>query len=194
MIKVPDIYQIKIELREIKPSVWRRLLVPDDLFLHDLHKVIQTAMGWENTHMHQYEKNGRIFGIGDEDYSNMPNFMDYTSIRLKDILKKRDDSFQYVYDLGDYWIHDVVLEDIHEPENTAIYPVCVDGERNCPPEDCGGPQGYQQMLKVLNHPGHPDREELMEWLDYDWDADEFDIDYVNSLLLEDDFGCLPMID
>ena len=63
MIKVPDIYQIKIDLRDINPSVWRRLLVPDDLFLHDLHKVIQTAMGWENTHMHQYEKNGRIFGI-----------------------------------------------------------------------------------------------------------------------------------
>ena len=126
-------------LREIKPSVWRRLLVPDDLFLHDLHKVIQTAMGWENTHMHQYEKNGRTFGIGDEDYSNMPNFMDYTSIRLKDILKKRDDSFQYVYDLGDYWIHDVVLEDIHEPENTAIYQYVL-MVKEIAHLSCGGPR------------------------------------------------------
>lgn len=194
MIKTPDIYQIKIQLSTVSPTVWRRLMVPNDLFLHDLHKVIQTSMGWENAHLHQFKKNERIFGIADDEPELSDRFMDYTSIRLMDILKKTGDSMQYIYDFGDYWQHEITLEDIQAPDKSSYYPVCLSGERNCPPEDCGGPPGYHQMLKVLNHPGHPDREALMDWLDEDWEPEEFDLEYTNNLLLEDDFGCLPLIE
>lgn len=194
MIKVPDVYQIKVELKGISPSIWRRLLLPDDLFLHDLHKIIQTAMGWENMHLHEFVKNGRTFGPSDDENESSKNFIDYTSVRLKDILKSTGESFQYIYDFGDYWVHDIILEDILSPDNSGYYPVCIDGERNCPPEDCGGAPGYKELLKVINLPGHPDREALLDWLDADWEAEEFDVEYTNGLLLEDDFGCLPLID
>jgi hypothetical protein len=194
MIKAPDIYQIKITLEQVSPAIWRQILVPADLFLHDFHKVIQTAMGWENAHLHQFTKNGRTFGIADDESDLSDKFMDYTSIRLMDILKKESDTMKYIYDFGDYWTHEILLEKILEPNSDLFYPMCKNGERSCPPEDCGGPPGYIETLKILKQAGHPDRDDLLEWLGEDWDSEDFNIDIVNEMLLEDDFGCLPLID
>jgi len=165
-----------------------------DLFLHDFHKVIQTAMGWENSHLHQFEKNGRTFGIADDELEISDKFMDYTFIRLVDILKKEGEKITYTYDFGDAWKHQILLEKITTPEDNIYYPICVDGRRNCPPEDCGGVFGYAELLKVINKPEHPDRENLAEWLGEDFDPEDFNIEIVNELLMEDDFGCLPLIE
>lgn len=194
MIQVPAIYQIKITLDGVTPLVWRRIQVPSDLFLHDFHKVIQTTMGWENAHLHQFTKNGRTFGIADDELEMSDKFMDYTSIRLMDILKKTGEEIQYIYDFGDNWKHKILLEEILEAANDQYYPICIEGKRNCPPEDCGGSMGYAELLKVINKPGHPEREELLEWLGDDYDPEDFNLDIVNELLMEDDFGCLPLID
>ncbi|ASB47853.1 plasmid pRiA4b ORF-3 family protein [Alkalitalea saponilacus] len=192
MLQAPKIYQVKITLNGIEPTVWRELRIPSDLFLHDFHKVIQTTMGWENGHLHQFMKNGRIFGFADDEpESRSDKFMDYTSIRVMDILKKDGETIRYLYDFGDYWMHEIILEAILEPDADVYYPICIDGARNCPPEDCGGPPGYQEMMKIFNHPGHPDREMLLEWLDEEWEPEEFDRELVNDLLMDDDFGCLP---
>jgi len=194
MIKKPDIYQIKIKLSAITPAIWRRLMVPNDLFLHDLHKVIQTTMGWENAHLHQFKKNNRVLGFANDEPELSDRFIDYTSIRLMDILKNLGDSMEYIYDFGDYWQHEIILEDIHLPDKEIYYPICIEGKRNCPPEDCGGPSGYHEVIKAFNHPGLPNREDILNWIEEDWNPEEFDLDYTNSLLLEDDFGCLPLIE
>jgi len=192
MIKTPDIYQLKVKLIDTTPSIWRRIQVPDDLFLHDLHKVLQTVMGWENAHLHEFRKNGKILGFS-EDEEVPDHFIDYTSIRLNDLLKKTGDRMIYLYDLGDQWEHDLVLEQILGPDEQRYYPYCLEGQRNCPPEDCGGPDGYQNLLKVYHMPGHPDHDELLDWLDMEWEPEDFDLELTNLLLQENDFGCLPLL-
>src|SRR5690554_720230 len=192
MIKTPDIYQLKVKLIDTTPSIWRRIQVPDDLFLHDLHKVLQTVMGWENAHLHEFRKNGKILGFS-EDEEVPDHFIDYTSIRLNDLLKKTGDRMIYLYDLGDQWEHDLVLEQISGPDEQRYYPYCLEGQRNCPPEDCGGPDGYQNLLKVYHMPGHPDHDELLDWLDMEWGPEDFDLELTNLLLQENDFGCLPLL-
>lgn len=194
MLQPPAIFQIKISLTGVKPAIWRRLQVPSDLFLHDFHKVIQTAMGWENSHLHQFVKKNRIFGIADDEFETSEHFMDYTSIRLIDILNKPNDTIKYIYDFGDTWIHEITLEKIIEPSINDYYPFCIEGERNCPPENSGGPVAYMGMLNILKTPGHPERDEIIEWLDEDWDSETFNIDIVNEMLIEEDFGCLPLVD
>lgn len=194
MLQPPVIFQIKITLIGVTPPIWRRLQVPSDLFLHDFHKVIQTSMGWENSHLHQFVKNGRTFGIADDEFEVSDRFMDYTSIRLIDILNKEKETIRYIYDFGDTWIHEITLEKQLKPSLNDYYPFCVDGERNCPPEDSGGPWAYMEMVRVFNSPTHPDRLEIMEWLDEDWNPESFNVEIVNEMLMEEDFGCLPLID
>jgi hypothetical protein len=194
MKMTPLIYQIKITLEGVQPEIWRRLFIQGDLFMHDFHKIIQTTMGWENIHLHQFLKNDRIFGIADNEPESPELFMDYTSIRVMDLLKAEGDTLRYLYDFGDSWIHKIDLEIIEPYDQDLFYPVCIDGERACPPEDCGGIPGYNDLTLIMAHPGHPRRDEMEEWLGDDYDPEEFDADTVNSYLLEDDFGCLPYLD
>ena len=194
MLQPPAIFQIKITLAGITPPVWRRLQVPSDLFLHDFHKVIQTAMGWENSHLHQFVKNGRTFGIADDEFENTERFMDYTSIRLIDVLNKENDTLRYIYDFGDTWVHEITLEKQLKAVPSEFYPFCTDGARSCPPEDSGGPAAYMEMVKVFNNPDNPERQGILEWLDEDWNPETFNPDIVNEMLMEEDFGCLPLID
>jgi hypothetical protein len=111
-----------------------------------------------------------------------------------DILNKEDETIRYVYDLGDNWTHEITLEKKLKANIDDFYPICTEGEMNCPPEDSGGPWAYMELLKVLKTPGHPDREDILEWLDEDWNPQTFNIDIVNEMLMEEDFGCLPLID
>ncbi len=187
----PKVYKLKITLNNIEPAIWRRLEVPSDLFLHDFHKVIQTTMGWENSHLHHFIKGNKMLGILEFDAESNANFIDYTSVRLVDILVKENDSIQYLYDYGDDWLHEIILEEIGEGDEDDYYPKCIGGERNCPPENCGGVPGYNALLKIINHPGHPDHESMMDWLDEDWEPEYFDVELVNDMLMDDDFGCFP---
>ncbi len=191
MLLQPSIFQVKITLTGITPPIWRRLQVPSDLFLHDFHKVIQTSVGWENSHLHQFVKNSRTFGIADDEFELSDKFMDYTSIRLVDILNKENEVIRYIYDFGDTWVHEIVLEKILEPSKNEFYPFCLAGKRNCPPENSGGPWAYMEMVKIFSNLGHPDREDIMQWIDEEWEPENFNIDIVNEMLMEDDFGCLP---
>ncbi|MDG5798877.1 plasmid pRiA4b ORF-3 family protein [Marinilabiliaceae bacterium ANBcel2] len=194
MIQLPQIYKIKISIEGIEPLIWRETEVPADLFLHDFHKVIQTVMGWDNIHLHLFLKNSKTLGLADDETEQSKNFLDYTSVRLNDILKKSGDSIIYIYDLGDNWRHNIVLNKIIDKPEKIYYPICTDGARNCPPEDCGGAHGYMEMLSILNSPGHPDQQNILEWLEEEWDPEEFNSNIINELLLEDDFGCMPIIE
>lgn len=194
MKKKPLIYKVKIELDDVQPSIWRTLLIQSDLFLHDFHKILQTTMGWENSHLHEFKKNGKRFGIADDSPAENRRFMDYTSIRVVDLLKEEGDTLKYIYDFGDYWVHTITLEQVNPNNDDYYYPVCIDGERSCPPENCGGIPGYIDLVKIIGHIGHPERERIFDWLGDEFDPNFFDLEEVNDFLLEDDFGCLPYLD
>ncbi len=185
------IYQIKISLRGSKPNIWRRLLIPSDLLLSDYHIIIQSSMGWTNSHLHQFIKGTTFYRGWDEDDDFWDEFdnVDYKKIKISALLKKEKDKIIYEYDFGDGWEHDIVLEKILAEDGKTKYPVCLKGKMNCPPEDCGGIWGYQNMLQILQQPKHEEYDSYLEWLGGGFDPEEFDIEYVNELLGEEYFGC-----
>jgi len=187
------IYQIQIALRGFKPKIWRRILIPSDLLLSDFHKIIQTTMGWTNSHLHQFIKNRTFYSVKypDDDTWDIDN-VDYKKekTRISDLLRTEKDKIIYEYDFGDGWEHDIILEKILPVDNDIKYPICVAGKMNCPPEDCGGVWGYFQMLEVLKQPAHEEYENIIEWLGGEFDPQYFDKDEINELLRRKDYGCI----
>jgi hypothetical protein len=186
------IFQLKVALKDSDPLIWRRTLVPSDLTLEKLHKVLQTAMGWTNSHLHQFIKEDMYYSIrmaDDMDWDDAMN-VDYRKPQLKvsDLLKEEGDAMVYEYDFGDGWEHDVVLERVLEEQMEKAYPVCVAGRMHCPPEDCGGIGGYAQLLSIIRDPKHPEREDYLEWLGGEFDPESFDRDTVNVRLGKRNYG------
>ncbi|GMT46199.1 MAG: plasmid pRiA4b ORF-3 family protein [bacterium] len=185
------IYQIQIALKGSRPKIWRRILVPSDLLLSDFHKVIQTTMGWTNSHLHQFIKNRTFYARRmPDDYTwEELNNVDYKEIKISDLLKKEKEKIVYEYDFGDSWEHEIILEKILPIDEEKKYPVCLTGKNNCPPEDCGGVWGYSDLLEIVKQPDHEEYEEYSEWLGEDFDPKYFDKDKINKMLRTTDFGC-----
>jgi hypothetical protein len=172
-------YTLRIELEEIRPVIWRQVVVPGNLSLARLHLVIQDAMGWENCHLHVFEVGERAFGpVGDEAFGS--DVEDEKRVTLEKLLAAKD-RFRYVYDMGDDWGHAIVVEKVTEAEET-IAPRCVAGARACPPEDCGGVWGYQDLLEALVRPRTERQRELREWVGDEWTPEAFDVRAADRLV------------
>ncbi|MFW5707285.1 MAG: plasmid pRiA4b ORF-3 family protein [Bacteroidota bacterium] len=184
------LYQIKIQLEEITPSIWRRVVIPSDMLLSDFHKVIQTVMGWENSHLHQFIKDETFYlpRMKDDWTWNEMNNVDYKRWKVSGLLKKENDAIVYEYDFGDSWRHSILLEEITDNPRGRKTPLCLDGERNCPPEDCGGVWGYEHLLKVIKDPSNEEYDDMMSWIDEEFDPEKFSVTDVNLRLKRKDFG------
>ncbi|MFW5754049.1 MAG: plasmid pRiA4b ORF-3 family protein [Marinilabiliaceae bacterium] len=187
---LPKIYQITVTLQGIRPPIWRRLLIPADLFLHDFHKVLQTTMGWDNQHIHLFLKGNKMFGSEETGWGSGPHFQDYTAIRVNDLLRQPGDKMIYQYDMGDDWRHAVELEKEVNPDPDAYYPVCIDGARECPPEDCGGVEGYKEMIEAVKNPASPHHRFFKALFPEGMDPEYFDKEVINDFLMEEEYGCL----
>ncbi|HUR73605.1 MAG TPA: plasmid pRiA4b ORF-3 family protein [Sporichthya sp.] len=159
MAPSPAIYQLKITLLGVTPQVWRRVLVPADVTLDVVHAVIQTAMGWTDKHLHEFAVGDDLYGPADEEDDET---VDESTVRLFTVAGEGD-QLRYVYDFGDDWRHDVIVEKVLAPEPGAQYPWCLTGRQACPPEDVGGPSGYADLLAVLADSTHPEHAEAREW-------------------------------
>ena len=191
-LKSNDVYQLKISLNHIKPSIWRRFIVDADIKLPDLHGIIQTVMGWYNTHLHQFRINNQFYSLPDEDA--ITEHADYRKIRLNSVITNEKQKFYYDYDFGDDWEHTIILEKIIPKDKNMKYPICVDGKRNSPPEDCGGVGGYEDLIEIIKHPGTEELDDMINWLGGEYDPEEFNIDSVNEMLKEKDFGCIDLFE
>lgn len=164
-IKTDFFFQFKITLLNINPAIWRRIKVPD-CTLADLHEYIQTAFGWDNYHLHQFQIDGVWYSqpAPDGDDFGM-DFEDETDVLLSKLLPKssRKARWVYEYDFGDGWRHEVLFEGFPPIDPKAKYPVCNEGERACPPEDCGGPPGFANYLAAITDPDHEQHEEMLGW-------------------------------
>lgn len=180
-VSSPAIYQLKIFLDEITPRIWRRVLVPSDVTLLKLHDVLQAVMGWKDSHLHQYACQGQRY----TDYLSEArdhNSKDERKTRLDHVLLLPGQMLQYEYDFGDGWIHHVELEEITQnTDGKGFRPICLEGERNCPPEDCGGPGGYEEVLKAVTNPNDPEYEELAYWAG-DYEPEKFDLKKISRHL------------
>lgn len=174
------IYQLKATLRGIRPPIWRRVQVPGEMTLAQLHSILQIVMGWDDYHAWEFRIGGRSFGIPDPDYGM--ECQDALETRLDEVVRESKARFRYIYDFGDDWVHDVLVEKILAPEPGVDYPICTGGKRAAPPEDCGGVYGYYEKLEIIENPYHPEYEETVEWLGESYDPEEFDLDLVNKRL------------
>ncbi|MDD4447280.1 MAG: plasmid pRiA4b ORF-3 family protein [Methanothrix sp.] len=176
------VYQIKVTLDGIKPSIWRRIQVRGDITLFKLHKILQVVMGWQDYHLHQFLINGESYSVISIEADMLgDDFKDEKRFKLSRVIPGEKFKFTYEYDFGDGWGHTILVEKIFRPEKELKAPVCLDGKRSAPPEDCGGKGGYRDVLKALKNPSHPDSVELREWLG-EYDPEYFDAEIVNGRL------------
>jgi len=177
---IKNVYQIKITLRDSKPPIWRRLLVPDSISLYKLHQIIQIAMGWTDSHLHQFIIDGEYYGIpSPEDWGPV---IDERRSHLNKIAPFEGDKFIYEYDFGDSWEHVVLVEKILPPEPDIKYPVCIKGKRACPPEDVGGIWGYEEFIEAMSDPSHNEHDSYLEWWGAEFDPEAFNIEEINVAL------------
>lgn len=178
---VDEICTLRIELCDSDPPIWRALEVPTSITLKMLHDVVQAAMGWFDQHLWEFRVGKRRFGLPmDEDWGTGPR-VDAAKVRLREVLTPRRTVMTYVYDFGDDWEHRLILTNIRQGEPGVGYPRYVAGERNAPPEDCGGIPGFYANLDIAADPGHPDHDEIREWLD-GYDPDKVDERQIRSAL------------
>ncbi len=182
------IYQIKVQLNNIRPAIWRRFQVQDNITLYNLHQILQIVMGWEDYHLHEFEIQEQRYSAPMDEADGFSFFEDDTAVderkvKLSQVVRKEKAEFIYTYDFGDDWRHKLLVEKIMPAQKEQQYPVCVKGKRACPPEDCGGPWGYSDLLEAVDHPDDPNSEELLEWIG-EFDSEEFDLDEINSCLIE----------
>jgi hypothetical protein len=175
-----QIYQLKITLKDSKPPIWRRVEVSDTVTLAQLHQIIQAAMGWYDSHLHQFTLGRVHYGVPDPD--DFEEVRDERRVRLNQILTGPKQNLMYEYDFGDGWEHVVLLEKVLSPDHGVVSPRCTAGKRACPPEDCGGVWGYESFLDAIRDPAHPDHEEMLEWVGGEFDPELFDLAEVNKAL------------
>ena len=174
---IDEIATVRIELVDSDPSIWREVEVPTSVTLKVLHDVVQTVMGWFDYHLWEFTIGTQRYGLpADEDdgWGHEPS-ADATKVRLRDVLKPRKTVIEYLYDFGDGWEHRLTVTNIRAGEPATSYPRYIGGERNAPPEDCGGIPGFYHMLDALADPNHPDHADVNEWLD------EYDPDIIDEL-------------
>jgi hypothetical protein len=189
MIRLADagggtpLYQLKITLCPSKPPIWRRVVVRADMTLDRLHRVIQIAMGWMESHMHQFQLGGVAYGIPDDEFDGVGSeTLDDAQYTVADLAPVAKQKFSYEYDFGDGWEHVVLVEKVLRPDPAFKHPICLAGANACPPEDCGGISGYYDLLEALADPNHEQHAELKKWVGGGWDAGRFNLEETNAHL------------
>ena len=200
------IHEVRITLDGSKPPIWRRVAVRSDITLGQLHVVIQIVMGWGDEHLHKFvlrtkkpkaaprgvlgevffdRMGGRRMFVPKTTPYGDPLDMDgedEDAVTLAEVCPKVKSKLIYEYDFGDSWQHVIEVRKIVEPEPGVEYPHCLAGKKACPPEDCGGVWGYDDLLEAIADPGHERHEEMADWLGDEFDPDAFDLEEVNARL------------
>lgn len=179
----PAIYQFKVTLRGVRPPIWRRFLIDNQVTFEDLHIIIQVVMGWENYHLYNFDTKDARVEILDDSFEFFPSskeVYDAEETQIGELITEEKQKCLYTYDFGDDWEHELVLEKVLPIDEEILVPTCLKGKRACPPEDCGGVYMYNEIQTALKGEGELD-EEMKEWLG-EFDPEEFDLELINSIL------------
>ena len=175
----PTAHVLRVSLRYTEPVVWRRMVVASDMPLPKFATALEKAMGWEGYHLHSFDVGGVLFGSPDDDDDR---FINEKAARVNHVLPRVESLMQWDYDFGDGWEHDVIVEAIEPLEPKTKYPLVLAGEQCCPPEDVGGPPGYQELLRVLSDPKDEEHEHMRSWAPENFAPDVFDLVAANRRL------------
>lgn len=173
------VLQLKVTLDHVKPAIWRRIVVDQRTTIAQLHAILQVVMGWQDCHLHAFTIMNQRFGLPDPD--DLPPVVDERKHAIGTLAFKGS-KLTYEYDFGDEWKHTIVVEAVRDAIEGETLPSCVDGQRACPPEDCGGPPGYADLQAALRNPRTKDerQRDLLEWIGGEFDVDRFDRDAINA--------------
>jgi len=185
---VSKIYELYVALEDIEPLIWRRLLVPATITLPKLHDLLQLAMGWTNSHLHSFTIGKKTFGMADVDDFEELNMLDERKQTLEAALGDSIREFMYEYDFGDSWRHRIAVKPVARPDTDWHYPLCTGGARAAPPDDVGGPPGYEEFLAAIKDPKHEEHDSMLVWIGGAFDPEGFDLNAINRTLR---FGVPP---
>ncbi|MBF0508242.1 MAG: plasmid pRiA4b ORF-3 family protein [Deltaproteobacteria bacterium] len=186
------VYHVRITLRGVRPPIWRKVLVTNDISLVQFHRIIQLVMGWSGHHLYQFIIDGNYYSepFDDDDDDDLddlaagPETEKRASVLLHQVASEEKARLIYEYDFGDNWEHLIVIQNILPIEEGKHYPVCTDGKRSCPPEDIGGAWGYGQFLEAIRDPNHPQHKRMTDRVGKNYDPEAFDLDEANRILKE----------
>jgi len=172
--------QLKLTLTDVKPPIWRRLRVTNQITLKRLHESIQAVAGWNDKHLHEFVIAEKRYGQpAPREVVPVEN---EALFRLHSLPLTKGTNFTYVYDFGDHWEIDVKVEQVFPPDPRAPFAFVIDGARAFPPEDSGGMAGYEKLLEALSDPSDPEHEECRHWAGDDFDPERFDLGATNERL------------
>ena len=178
-----EVLQLKISLADLTPRIWRRVQVRSSATLLHLHDVIQSAFEWDDSHLHEFRKGRNSIFADAGCFMESEDLMEReANTRLCSLLREPKNRLQYLYDFGDSWLHEIVVEKVLTAEAGVYYPNCLAGARKSPPDDCGGAWGYQSMVEALADPTHDEHGSYLEWVGEDFDPEDFDLAEVNKRL------------
>jgi hypothetical protein len=185
------IFQVKITINDSEPEIWRKILIPGNVRLPSLHRIIQIAFGWTNSHLHQFIKDDEYYTVrypNDDTWYELDN-IDYNKGKtcLSDLISAEKESIVYEYDFGDGWMHEIFIEKVLPADPSVKYPVCLEGQRSGPPEDCGGISGYEELLEVLKDPDHEEYEHYATWVGDYFKPEYFNMERVNAIFKRSKF-------
>ena len=177
----PKLYELRVELEDIEPLIWRRILVPGSIKLPKLHDLLQLVMGWSDSHMHSFEVGQKTFSLAHEEMEDL-NILDEQKYTLGRVLGESVREFIYEYDFGDSWRHRIKVKPVPQPNTDWFYPLCIAGERAAPPDDVGGVGGYLEFLSAIQDPKHAEHENMLTRIGGAFDPEGFDLNAINRAL------------
>ena len=177
----PKLYELYVELEDIEPLIWRRILVPGSIKLPKLHDLLQLVMGWSDSHLHSFEVGHKTFSPAHDEMEDL-NILDEQKYTLGRVLGESVREFVYEYDFGDSWRHRIKVMPVPQPNTDWFYPLCIAGERAAPPDDVGGVTGYLEFLSAIQDPKHDEHESMLTWIGGAFDPEGFDLNAINRAL------------
>jgi hypothetical protein len=177
------VYQLRIELQHIEPRIWRTILVPETLTLPRLDRVVQAALGWTNSHLHDWRIDGKRYGVPNPEWEAPDQLLDERKFTVGAVLGEGIEEFGYEYDFGDGWEHRVVVEKrLAADPNRNTWPMCIAGANACPPEDVGGPPGYMDFVQAMRDPAHEEHLAMWRWYGGPFDPTAFSLNDANRAI------------
>jgi hypothetical protein len=173
MASAEEVAVLRIELQGVEPLIWRRVGVSTAMTLMEVHLVIQAVMGWLDCHLWHFETNGRRYAMrlpSEPEWNE--RYDDAASAALVALIELGVRRMRYIYDMGDFWEHSIIIERVRAPAPGVKYPQFLGGERRCPPEDCGGPHGYFEFLKNISSKQRRVRSDALRWYGGPYDPDD----------------------